>query len=202
MYTKTNKTEEQFIMTIKNEEWKAVPGYEGLYQVSDQGRVRSLDRKVTDKSGRVMSFKGTDLKQIKDHKGRLCVNLRKNNTPKRMFVHYVVALTFIGERPEGYHVCHINGDHTDNKLTNIRYDTVSQNQIDMYRYGKKSSVGKLSIEQVLEIRKLFDTGDYTRAKLGEMFDVSGAHVGRIISRKFFPWLNDDGSIDESNTAIN
>ncbi|MBM6630318.1 HNH endonuclease [Mammaliicoccus vitulinus] len=186
---------------MNKEIWKAIPGFEGLYEVSDLGRVRSLDREVIYKDGRVRIYKGEILKQYINTHERLKVNLSKDNKAYTKHPHSLVALAFIGERPENYHVCHIDGDLTNNKLTNIRFDTASQNAIDIYRYGKKSGTGKLSIEQVLEIRQLYTTGKYSQRELAQEFNVSRVNINYIVTRKSFTWLNDDGTIDESHTAV-
>lgn len=186
---------------MEKETWKAIPGYEGLYEVSDLGNVRSLDRWVTRESGVSMYRKGKVLKQGRYKDGKLSVTLGDGETKKKKYPHILVAEAFIGERPEGYHVCHNDGDCLNNKLSNIRYDTHSQNSIDIYRYGNKSPRGVLSLEQVLEIRRLHSTGNYTQSKLGEMFNVNRAHISNILARKSFSWLNDDGTIQESDTCI-
>ena len=183
------------------ETWKAVPCYEGYYEVSDLGRVRSLDRTVLCRGGKTRISLGKTLSDQVDKFGRVYVNLSKNNSRKIFYNHILVALAFIGERPENYDVCHIDGDCTNNRLENLRYDTKSQNRLDMYRYGSKNPMGKLSIEQVLKIRNLYDTEGYTKAVLSRMFKVSRTNINNIVTRKSFTWLNDDGSIDDSQTAV-
>ena len=184
-----------------SEVWRDIPGYEGLYQVSDLGRVRSLDRISVSSNNRVRELKGFVLKQTLNIHGRPYVTLSKDGKPRKYTTHRLVMLSFIGLRPEGYQILHADGDCLNNKLSNLSYDTQSENMIDMYRYGGKNGRGKLSIEQVLEIRKLFKTGKYTKVKLGEMFKVSDASIYGIVTKKTYQWLNDDGSIDESNTAV-
>ena len=183
-----------------SEVWKDITGYEGLYQVSDLGRVRSLDKTVNNSRGYYFK-EGKNLKTIKGNDNRQYVNLSVRGIVKRYSIHSLVALAFIGERPEGYHVCHLNGDSLDNRLSNIRYDIASQNEIDKYRYGKKSGRGKLSIEQVLEIRKLYSTNEYTQQKLADIYKVARSTIGYVLREDTFKWLNDDGSIDESDTAV-
>lgn len=184
-----------------NEEWRAIPEFEGFYEVSNLGRVRSVDRTVTRSDGRVLHYKGRIIKQSTDTVGRPQVVLCKGGKRYTKQSHVLVALAFIGERPENYHVCHIDGDYTNNKLSNIRYDTVSQNSIDNYRYGGKNGMGKLDIDQVLEIRKLYATGKYKQVELAEIFDVTQTHVSRIVLKTSYSYLNDDGSIDESRTSV-
>ena len=175
---------------IQYEDWKEIKGYEGLYQVSNLGRIKSL--KLNKEKILTPHITG---------KNRLYINLRKEGKTKKLQVHVLVAEAFIGERPEGYDICHIDGDCLNNKLSNIRYDTRNQNSIDYYRQGKKAPNGKLSIEQVLEIRKLYNTGKYKQWELAEKFNVSNMNISLIVTRKTYSWLNDDGTIEESKTII-
>lgn len=184
---------------IELEVWKDIPEYEGLYQVSNLGRVRSVDREVLCRGGKTRISLGKILKQGKDTNSRLIVGLSKNGKIKTKRSYNLVALAFIGERPEGYQVCHIDGDVTNNKLSNLRYDTRSQNEIDRYKQGRQH--GKLSTDEVLEIRRLYATGEYTKVKLGKMFKVKDTTIYRIINHQTFSWLNDDGTIDESKTSV-
>ena len=186
---------------MKKETWKPVVGYEGLYEVSDLGRVRSLDREVVYPSGNIWNFKGRLMSINHDTTGRCTVKLTRKRKSKRVQVHVLVAEAFIGERPEGYHVCHINGDYLNNNVRNIRYDTASQNRIDIYRYGSKNHNGKLSIEQVLEIRKLYKTGNYSQAGLARDYGITSSTMNSLVNRKTYKWLNEDGTIDESETEI-
>ena len=184
------------------ETWKAILGFEGYYEVSDLGRVRSLDRKVIDKMGRLRSYDGVVLKtEIGSRTGREYVMLYTREKRKNRTVHSLVAEAFIGERPKGYHVLHSDGDCLNNKLSNLSYDTQSENMNDMYRYGGKNGRGKLTIEQVLEIRRLFNTGKYYQKDLAKLFGISQTQVSSIVLRKSYSYLNDDGTIDESKTEI-
>lgn len=180
--------------------WKTIPGYEGLYKASTQGRVKSLDREST-YNGITKNLKGKVLKTRKATQDRLYVDLHKDRKIKRFYIHELVALTFISERPKGYDICHINGNNQDNRLENLRYDTRSQNQIDIYRQGKKHGLGKLSLKQVIEIRQLYATGEYTHYELAKKYNVSKNTTQRVVKRKSFSWLNDDGTIEKSKTEI-
>ena len=185
---------------MQNEIWKDIPGNEGYYQVSNLGNVKSLPRRVYRQNYYFIS-KGKFLKFREASQGRFYVDLHMNKKIKRCYVHSLVTLAFIGERPKGYSVCHINGDNQDNRITNLKYDTPRQNQIDVYRYGKTHGNSKLSVEQVLEIRALYKTGEYTTRELARKFSVSQNCTQRIIKRDTFDWLKEDGSIRESRTKI-
>lgn len=101
-----------------NEQWRDIAGYEGMYQVSDLGRVRSLKYGKV----RVMSEK-------KDKNGYLSVMLSKNNNQKRHRVHRIVASAFIQNDDESKTVInHINEVKTDNRATNLEWCDRSYNQ--------------------------------------------------------------------------
>lgn len=107
------------------ESWLPVVGYEGRYEISDHGRVRSLHGQ-----GRLMTL------QVRKHGGHLSVLLKaKDKKPKNITVHTLVMSAFSGPRPEGMEVCHNNGDPTDNRLENLRYGTASENHLDRVRHG-------------------------------------------------------------------
>lgn len=108
------------------ENWRPVPGYEGLYEVSDQGQVRSLDRL----NSRGHRIKGRVLSPSSKSKGYKQVVLHKEGKALTRTVHLIVLTAFVGPRPEGEECCHNNGDPADNRLENLRYDTPSGNQMD------------------------------------------------------------------------
>lgn len=184
---------------MKNETWKPVVGYEGLYEVSDLGRVRSLDRIAINARNQERTYKGKLLKPFIGLHNRVEYNLYKNTKSRSNLAHILVAEAFIGPRPEGYSVCHCDGNKENNKLSNLRYDTQSENSIDIYRYNHKKRA--FHIEQVLEIRKLYATGNYSYKEIAEIYGVSKSSIASIIKRRSFQWLNDDGTIDESKTKV-
>ena len=184
-----------------NEIWKDIPNYEGYYQVSNLGRVKSLDRIITYSNGKEVYTKGKIIKQSKDSHNRLRLILNKNGKKKNYFVHSLVALSFIGEKPDNYIVAHCNGDNNDNRLSNLRYDTIKENSIDMYRHGGKVSIGKFSINDVMKIGYFYDSGNYTMSEIGEMYNVRHSTISKIIRKESFYWLDEDGFIKESKTGI-
>lgn len=129
------------------------------------------------------------------------VRLYKNGKPTKKRLSVLVSEAFIGVKPEGYDICHSDGNSLNNRAENLRYDTCSENMNDMYRYGKKNGSGKLSIEDVLSIRKMYKTNNYTQKEIADMYGVKSSCISKIICRSRFSWLNDDGTIEESKTAI-
>lgn len=110
-------------MSNNIEIWKPVVGYEGLYEVSSYGRVRSLDRY----DGRGWWIKGRILKLIMDKKGYLTVGISKNNHRQTFKVHRLVALHFIPNIENKPEIDHINTDKTDNRVENLRWVTPKEN---------------------------------------------------------------------------
>ena len=143
-----------------NEEiWKDIPGYEGKYQVSSLGRVKSLDRYIRcGTGGRGMRrMKGRILRPGPRSDGHMSVVLGHGESGSQ--VHQLVMLAFIGPCPKGMEVCHNNGNPADNRLENLRYDTRTNNILDKYRQGgahRKLTVkdGEMTIHISLVSKKI------------------------------------------------
>ena len=118
-----------------NETWLAVPGAP-YYEVSDIGRVRSLDRVVVGKNGIDYPHKGKVLAQTIGSNGYPMVTISYATAKSRYrTVHTLVAEAFLGERPEGAEVLHGNGVATDSRLSNLRYGTPLENRADSISHG-------------------------------------------------------------------
>ena len=132
---------------MEKEIWKDIPGFEGLYQASNQGRIRSLDREVRGKYGNIAVKKGKILSLAKASNGYLVVTLWKDlkKTVKR--VHRLVYEAFNGPIPEGMQINHISEDKTDNRLENLNLMTPKENN----NWGThKARVGKGHEKAVLQ----------------------------------------------------
>ena len=103
-----------------DELWKSITGYEGLYEVSTLGRVRSIERVVVNKRDRKMTIKETILKPENVYNGYERVFLCKNGKGVHKRVATLVYESFIGAIPEGLEIDHANGERTDNRLENLR----------------------------------------------------------------------------------
>lgn len=120
------------------ETWKAISGWEGWYEVSDQGRVRSLDR-ISIAGGFPATYKGKILATPPGKNGYQTVCLTSPGRRQYRNVHRLVAEAFIGPCPEGLEVCHQNGVRGDNRAVNLRYDTRSGNAKDRVAHGTAST---------------------------------------------------------------
>ena len=119
------------------ENWISAKGYEGLYQVSDLGNVRSLDRKLKCKGGCYRMMRGRVLRLKKTNAGYLTVQLL--NRGRMILVHRLVALSFLENKENKPQVNHIDGDKTNNNLINLEWMTKSENQIHAYENGLQKS---------------------------------------------------------------
>lgn len=116
---------------MSEEIWLPILGYEGAYEVSNQGRVRSLDR--LDSRGRSRHASLRSLQAMRS--GHLRVVVCKDGRRLTFQVHRLVLEAFIGPRPDGMEACHLNDDPSDNRVENLRWDTRSANVLDSVRNG-------------------------------------------------------------------
>ena len=163
--------------------WRPVPGYEGYYEASDQGKIRGLDRDIIAKNGRCMHIKGRILKprMVKDHLG---VSLWRNHTQYHTYVHTIIALTFLGPRPERHEIRHLNGNIYDNRVLNLAYGTSKANKADTHAYGGKLGNQKLSVEDAKEIRRRHQEGE-SYSSLARSFGVVKGCIGHVINGRSF-----------------
>ena len=112
---------------MKNEEWRDVVGYEGLYQVSSMGRVKSLERRFIDKIGRERYVKECFLKPCADRGGYLRVGLCDGKKQKTFKVHRLVCEAFHENPDNKPQVNHINEIKTDNRASNLEWATAREN---------------------------------------------------------------------------
>lgn len=171
---------------MSKEEWRDVVGFEGLYQISNKGKVVRVSTGKGARAGHVMSQKP------KKGKGYVRISLRNNGQTHHLAVHRLVMAAFVGQCPHGYEVNHKNGNKADNRLVNLEYVTPSENRNHARdvlgvkfgirgRVGEKSPSAKLSPTQVREIRKLFNSG-LTYKEIGHKYGVGKTTIWRIANK--------------------
>ena len=126
-----------------DERWAVIPGYEGFYEVSSEGRVRSCDRSHTHVDARVGSMTRSRKSQIISTRMGVNkyagANLCKHGATRRFMVHALVCLAFHGPRPDGQEVRHLDGDRSNNRLDNLCYGTKAENEADRKKHGRTLS---------------------------------------------------------------
>jgi hypothetical protein len=175
------------------EEWKDINNYEGYYQISNLGNIRSLDRLVSNKHGKRLAV-GKPKSIYKSKAGYWIVTLIKEQITKTFLVHRLVAEHFISNPDNKLEVNHIDGNKSNAKYNNLEWCTRSENQIHAHKTGLmksgyKPNFGKdninctLSEELVLEIRTKYATGKYSQRILAKEYKVSQVTICSILNNK-------------------
>ncbi len=171
-----------------HEVWADVSGYEGTYQVSDHGNVRRW------KSGVRTGIKGwKNLRPTMSNGYRYFV-LSLRGVISRVKASRLVLVTFAGAPFPGHEACHNNGDRTDDRLMNLRWDTRKGNLADKHKHGTaqvgvRHPMAKLDEEQVLSIIRA--TG--TQKAIGAEFGVSQSTVHAIKAGRLWSHLHTRGA---------
>lgn len=120
--------------------WRPVPGWEQFYEVSDDGQVRSFDYvKVGGKGSRQLIPAGPVSTWVTPN-GYTAVSLYRRGRRRVASVHALVCEAFIGPRPDGHEVRHLDGDPSNNVLANLTYGTPRENALDTIRHGNHRKV--------------------------------------------------------------
>lgn len=154
---------------LDGEIFKDIEGFEGIYKISNYGRI------INNKKIR---------KTKPDFFGYEFIILQKNGIRYRKKVHTLVMYTFVGERPDGLHCCHNDGNKMNNKLVNLRYDTPSNNERDKKihgtgKQGERHHNHKLKSIDVIEIRKLLSENSMTQVEISKIYNITNKMVSRI-----------------------
>lgn len=163
------------------ENWKVVPGYEGYYEISDQGKVRSLARVVQGKKKKTVSPR---VLKTQLHVGYIRAYLTKNSTTESIYVHILVWKTFRGLIPETHEIDHIDGNKTNNYLDNLQCIskpvhkalTVSRRQ---HARGEKVGNSKLKTKQVEEIKELLKDPTIAQNTIARRYNISQGVISSI-----------------------
>lgn len=172
------------------EEWRAVVGYEGMYEVSNFGRVKSIARVVqltgTDRRYNKKSLRCRILSQKKKKNGYMEVTLSASGKSSVRTVHRLVLEAFVGPCPDGMECRHFpDRDKANNRSSNLSWATRIENDRDKDRHGTRSRGehrwnAKLTTDEVVKIRDLRSTGRYSMSELAVMFDVSKKSILNVV----------------------
>lgn len=149
----------------EKEIWKSVVGFEGIYEVSNLGSVKSIYN-----NGRIL--KGYNCN------GYRAVSMWKNKKGTIKYIHHIVLESFLHERIDGFIVNHKDGIKFNNRLDNLEYSTYSDNNQHAYNIGLKTGVNrKFSREQILEIISLHPR--YSFKSIADMYGVGFGTITQI-----------------------
>ena len=123
--------------------WKDIKGYDGIYQISDRGRVKSVYRVTKYVTGRTRTEKERVLKQEVNLHGYCTLRLCKNSEYKRFFIHRLIANAFIPNPKNKSSINHINSIRDDNEIDNLEWVTHSENCIHGHKYGNMKNSSKV-----------------------------------------------------------
>lgn len=170
--------------------WKDIIGYEGLYQISNLGRVQSLDRFIKRKRFSITLREGKELKQTITAAGYLSITLSNNKIKTTFLVHRLVAIAFIPNPENKPDINHKKGIKTDNRVSEIEWCTKSENLTHAYKIGLREVVNgikchysKLTEKQVLEIRELYANSNLNYNSIALIYYVKEQTISSIINKK-------------------
>ncbi len=173
---------------MSKEIWKDIKDYEGLYQISNMGRVRSLERQTSHGHKLIERI----LTPVNDKDGYLGIRISKDGTAKGFKIHRLVANAFIPNLENKPTVNHIDGNKKNNAVCNLEWATHSENARHAYNTGLqplKSMKGlqKLTIEQAEIIRTKYTPGSkkYGARALGRKYGVSSTTIRQVLKGKTY-----------------
>jgi len=163
----------------KVEIWLPIRGYEGYYEISDWGRVKSLKRKYCPEE--------MFLTPCPNAQNYLHVILSKEGKQYTAKIHVMVATHFLGDRPKGLDIHHLDGNKHNNHVSNLAYITHHENILHAWESGLAKAHhnnSKLTVGQVQSIRRLAKQG-VSQKRLAKVFKVSPSTIGAIAKRKIW-----------------
>ena len=173
-------------MTSSDEIWKDIPGYEGRYQASNLGQIRSLDQIVRcGRGGKGIRLREGRVLRPAGQQSDPHLRVTLGNKAPGTLVHVLVARTFLGPRPDGCDVRHLDGDPLNNRVENLAYGTRTENILDVYRIGRPWR--KLTAEDVLVIRDRLAAGEKGRT-LAKEYGVGETCISAIKTGRRYAWL--------------
>ena len=169
------------IEDLEGEAWKDVIDFEGLYKISNFGRVKSLPKILYTGKGDEYITKNRILKQRKDKNGYLCLEIYKNEKKYGKKVHRLVleAFNFVDDY-KNLQCNHINFEKDFNLLENLEWCSLKENiqhniNNNKHIYGEKSVNSKLTEQEVIEIYKLIEKG-LSNSKISKLFNVTSGNI--------------------------
>lgn len=170
------------------EEWRNVAGYEGHYEVSNLGRIKSMDRILQNKNGKRCRWKARIMTPGKDKCGYEHLSLNLNGKRQPLQVHRIVATAFIPNPENKPQINHIDCRKANNAASNLEWSTHDENiqhavKNSLHRRGAENGNAKLTESSVSEMRSKYKTGKFSQADLGREYGIAATTICQILSRK-------------------
>lgn len=168
------------------EKWEKIKNYEKYYEISNLGRIKSLERKVRNNKGFVIKPEKILIPRV--HTGNyLTICLTVNRKSNYFYIHRLVAEHFIENIKNKKEVNHKDGNKQNNKVTNLEWSTRKENidhsvQNKLHCFGEKAGTSKLKAYQVIEIRA---NQQMSLEEKAIKFNVSKATISRILNKKIW-----------------
>ena len=164
--------------------WKDVVGYEGLYQVSNMGEVKSLERTIIKSNGREQYIPERILIPGLSIWGYLSVSLYKKESKKTTKIHRLVAAAFLMVSVSRLHVNHIDGNKLNNKVDNLEWCTPKENTAHAFKHKLRKAPrgeinGKLTEKEVIEIRALCSLDTLTHKEIASIYGIHKSYVSKL-----------------------
>lgn len=162
------------------EEWMDIKGYEGYYKISNFGTVKSVDRLIKHSKGPLFLKKGVKRKPIMLPNGYLTVILHKDSKQSgNLYVHRLTALHFVSKTQYKKEVNHIDGNKSNNRVSNLEWVTPKENTNHAVRSGLNRSL-KLNINMANTIRERYNNGESAKVLACE-YEVNRSAIFKILS---------------------
>ena len=179
-------------INTQNETWKDIKGYEGRYQVSNMGRVKSLERTATVKNGSKRTIRGRILKPFSDRDGYLrAVLCNGGGKKKKFFVHRLVCEAFLENTENKPCVNHIDENKTNNTVSNLEWCTVAENNAHGTRNARSAKARRKPVGQYTRDGKLVKVWQSTievERQLGyAQSNISAAARGKLKTAYGYVW---------------
>ena len=186
-------------MRQQQEEFRSIPGYEGLYEISNFGTVKSLEREILIKGKYPAIVKEKILRQSLNGNGYYLVGLYKDGKRKPFMLHTLVAMTFLGHKPDGYKIVidHIDNNKLNNNLTNLQLISQRDNSSKDKKNGTSQYSGVTWHKATNKWRSQIRIGD-KRKQLGLFISEEEAYEAYQKALKIY---NDGGDLSFMETRI-
>lgn len=168
-----------------NEIWIPIKNYENSYEISNKGKIRSLDRVIIRSDARTSRRKGGVLKPCKVKCGYFMIQLGRRNY---YYLYRLIAMHFVSKKEDQNFVNHLDGNKLNNDLNNLEWCTQAENNrhanaTGLSAKGESIAGAILNPAIVIKIRNLYDTGKHSQSALGRMFNCAQPTILNVVNKR-------------------